>query len=542
MENDKKYKLHTPDGVHDFLLDECFLKKNIEWNLRTRFRNAMYQEIETPSIEYLDVFTSGDSALPQEMMYKFSDDHGRMLCLRPDLTVPTARFYATKLRDAKLPVKLFYIGNVFRSNEAGGGRTKEFTQAGIEYIGTTEPSADAEVISQAIMSVKESGIDEFQIDLGHVDFFRGVIEEAGIDENSAEQIRLLVDEKNFAELELLIAEKDIPDNLKELLTKIPTLFGEDDILDSAGRLCNNKRSLDALANIREVMDILEQRGLKEYITIDLGLTSSLKYYTGTIFKGFIKGLGFPILSGGRYDRLLCTFGTQEPAVGFCLGVNMLMQAVLRKENSGEKVHDEYLNVALSKGRLAECAIVLFEKAGIHAEELKTDTRKLIITDEENKIRFFLVKPSDVPTYVEYGAADIGIVGRDTILEENRNLYQIRTLDFGKCRMCVCGRPELAGKLDSMPNKRVATKYPSITKDYYEKVKKESVEIIKLNGSVELAPLVGLSDVIVDIVESGRTLRENGLDVLETVADLSARIIVNKVSMKTQRERIKSILL
>lgn len=540
MDN-KQYRLHTPDGVHDLLLDEVFLKKNIEWNLRNRFRNANYHEIETPSIEYLDVFTAGDNALSEEMMYKFQDSHGRMLCLRPDLTIPTARFFATKLRDSDLPLKLFYIGNVFRSNEAGGGRTKEFSQAGVEYIGSGDVCADVEVIVQAIKSVKECGIEEFQIDLGHVDFFRSIIEEAGLDEITQEQIRLLIEEKNFAELEVVVENKNLSQELKDILNRIPTLFGTEDILDQAQNLCRNKKALAALDNIRSIMSALDKEGLKEYITIDLGITSSLKYYTGVIFKGFIKGMGFPVLSGGRYDKLLSGFGAKADSVGFCLGINLLLQAVLRLENTVEKDDNDYLNVALSKGRLAEYAIGLFEKAGICVEELKTDTRKLIITDENNKMRFFLVKPSDVPTYVEYGAADIGIVGRDTILEEKRNLYQIRTLDFGKCRMCVCGRPELADKLDSMPNKRVATKYPAIAKDYYENVKKESVEIIKLNGSVELAPLVGLSDVIVDIVESGRTLKENGLDVLETVADLSARIIVNKVSMKTKRERIKNIL-
>lgn len=539
--NSKKYRLHTPDGVHDLLLDEVFEKKNIEWNLRNRFRNADYHEIETPSIEYLDVFTSGDNALPEEMMYKFQDAHGRMLCLRPDLTIPTARFFATKLKESQLPLKLFYIGNVFRSNEAGGGRTKEFSQAGVEYIGSGDVAADIEVIAQAINSVKECGIEDFQIDLGHVDFFRSIIEEAGLDEATQEQIRLLIEEKNFAELEVVVEEKNLLDELKKLLNSIPTLFGREDILEEARSLCSNQRALAALDNIRDILAGLDKEGLKDYITVDLGITSSLKYYTGVIFKGFIKGMGFPVLSGGRYDKLLSGFGANGGSVGFCLGINMLLQAIMRNDNSDEKEDNDYLNVALSKGRLAEYAIGLFEKAGICVDELRTDTRKLIITDEKNKVRFFLVKPSDVPTYVEYGAADMGVVGRDTILEQNRNLYQVRTLDFGKCRMCVCGSPELAGKLDSMPNKRIGTKYPAITKDYYEKVKKESVEIIKLNGSVELAPLVGLSDLIVDIVESGRTLKENGLDVLETIADISARIIVNKVSMKTKRERIKSIL-
>lgn len=201
----------------------------------------------------------------------------------------------------------------------------------------------------------------------------------------------------------------------------------------------------------------------------------------------------------------------------------------------------YLNIALSKGRLAEVAMELFEGIGIDCSELKNVGRKLILYDQKNKIRFFLVKPADVPTYVEYGAADIGIVGKDTLLEEGRNLYEVLDLGFAKCRMCVAGPKELMGKLDSIPNKRVATKYPHVAREYFERVKKESIEIIKLNGSVELAPLVGLSEVIVDIVESGKTLQENGLAVLETISDISARMIVNKVSMKMEAERIGKIV-
>lgn len=202
---------------------------------------------------------------------------------------------------------------------------------------------------------------------------------------------------------------------------------------------------------------------------------------------------------------------------------------------------KYLNIALAKGRLAKQAAGIFANAGIDTSGLLEDTRKLIITDEVNKVRFFLVKPSDVPTYVEYGAADIGICGRDTLLEEGRDLYEVIDLGIGKCKMCVAGPENLIGKLDSIPNKRVATKYPNISREYYERVKGESVEIIELSGSVELAPLVGLSEVIVDIVESGKTLQENGLVVLETICDISARMIVNKVSMKIERVRISKIL-
>lgn len=202
----------------------------------------------------------------------------------------------------------------------------------------------------------------------------------------------------------------------------------------------------------------------------------------------------------------------------------------------------YLTFALGKGRLAKKALELFEQIGITCEEMKDkDTRKLIFVNEELKLRFFLAKGPDVPTYVEYGAADIGIVGKDTILEEGRNIYEVLDLGFGKCRMCICGPEEARDLLLHHELIRVATKYPHIAKDYFYNKKHQTVEIIKLNGSIELAPIVGLSEVICDIVETGSTLRENGLTVLEEVCPLSARMVVNQVSMKMENERITKLI-
>ena len=203
----------------------------------------------------------------------------------------------------------------------------------------------------------------------------------------------------------------------------------------------------------------------------------------------------------------------------------------------------YLTVALTKGRLANKTMEMFEKAGITCEEMKDkDSRKLIFTNEELKMKFFLAKGPDVPTYVEYGAADIGIVGKDTILEEGRKLYEVMDLGFGKCKMCVCG-PESAREVleNNQLLIRVATKYPNIAKDYFFNRKHQTVDLIKLNGSIELAPIVGLSEVIVDIVETGSTLKENGLKVLEEVCPLSARMVVNQVSMKMENERIRKLI-
>lgn len=204
--------------------------------------------------------------------------------------------------------------------------------------------------------------------------------------------------------------------------------------------------------------------------------------------------------------------------------------------------DRYLTFALGKGRLAKKTLELLEEIGITCEEMKDkDSRKLIFVNEELKLRFFLSKGPDVPTYVEYGAADIGVVGEDTILEENRNVYEVLDLGFGKCRMCVCGPASAKELLQHHERIRVASKYPKIAKDYFYNQKYQTVDIIKLNGSVELGPIVELSDVIVDIVETGSTLRENGLEVLEEICPLSARMIVNPVSMQMQSERIKDLI-
>ena len=202
----------------------------------------------------------------------------------------------------------------------------------------------------------------------------------------------------------------------------------------------------------------------------------------------------------------------------------------------------YITFALGKGRLAERTLKLLEETGITCEEMKDkDTRRLIFVNEDLKLKFFLAKGPDVPTYVEYGAADIGVVGKDTILEENRKCYEVLDLGFGKCRMCVCGPESSRELLKHHEMIRVATKYPNIAKDYFYNRKHQTVDIIKLNGSIELAPIVGLSEVIVDIVETGSTLKENGLTVLEEICPLSARMIVNQVSMKMEAERINRLI-
>lgn len=204
---------------------------------------------------------------------------------------------------------------------------------------------------------------------------------------------------------------------------------------------------------------------------------------------------------------------------------------------------KYLTFALTKGRLARATMELFESVGITCDEMKSkDSRKLVFVNEPLKLKFFLAKAPDVPTFVEYGAADIGVVGKDTIMEEAKKVHEVLDMRYGACRMCVCGKPEAVQKLSGRELIRVATKYPRIAKDYFYNRRHQTVEIIKMNGSIELAPIVGLSEVIVDIVETGTTLKENGLTVLDEICPLSARMIVNPVSMRMENERIRQLVI
>lgn len=536
----KSGNTHTPAGLTDILVKECELKFKIETAAREVFARHGYHVVQPPMFEYYDVY---DAAVTKaENMFKFFDNNGRMLALRPDLTTSVARIAATKPL-GELPYRIAYSGSAFRNDETfSNDRRREFSQAGIELIGNSGTDADAEVIEIAIEALLKFGVKYFQIDLGHADYYKGLAEIAGLDPIVSDKLRANINDKDFVAIEGILDGIDIDEKLKEVFMELPKMFGG---IETAVAAAKNpiigEKSRAALENLISVYEILKGKGLDKYISTDLGMVPNLDYYTGIIVKGFAKGVAFPICSGGRYDNLTEKFGKALPATGIAIGIERVMTALSDIRERNDENASEYITVALAKGRLAELSINIFEKLGFDVQEMKSKTRKLIFTDEKNKFKFILVKASDVPVYVEYGAADIGVVGKDTLLESGKDVYEIMDLGFGKCRMAVAGPSEMRDKLVGRNIMRVASKYPHIARDYFHRVKGQTVDIIKLNGSVELGPLVGLSDVIVDIVESGKTLKENGLEVLEDVCELSARLVVNRVSLKMHRERILKLM-
>lgn len=345
-----KWKIYTPDGVQDILFDECYMKRNIEAKLRELFRKNGYFEIETPLLEFFDTFTVDEESTPQESMFKFFDQQGRILVLRPDLTIPVARIAASKLKDAEYPLRISYIGNTFRYNESGGGRQKEFTQAGIELLGEVTPESDAEVISIAINAVRTCGLDDFQIDIGQVGFFKGLMEEAGLCEQDVAQMRMLIDRKDFIGIEEIVGRCDISSDIKKLILDIPRLSGDIDVIAKVRKIVKGRKTLEALDYLENILKILEDYTLNDYVSVDLGMVQSLNYYTGIIFRGFTHGIGFPILSGGRYDNLVEKFGLKLPATGFSLGVNLVMNALERQQSCMEKPQIDSLIYYEKKGR------------------------------------------------------------------------------------------------------------------------------------------------------------------------------------------------
>lgn len=325
-----QWQFHTPDGVTDVLPDDCYAKRQLESQLRELFWRSGYSEIETPGIEFYDVYASGSGLAPQEGLFKFFDQQGRILCLRYDGTVPTARVAATLYRDSQLPLRFSYINSMYRYNEFGGGRQREFTQAGVELMGSQSPAADAEIIAMAIEAAKTIGIKDLQVSIGQVNFFKGLVDEWGLDEEVAQKLPRLIDAKDMVALEELADRIGLPARAREVLLLMPSLYGTYEVIDQLGSLVSNPLCHDALSNLRAVLDQLDAFGLLEYVSLDLGQLQSLNYYTGIIFKGFTYGLGFPLFSGGRYDQLVGNFGRDLSATGFSIGLNFALTALRRQ--------------------------------------------------------------------------------------------------------------------------------------------------------------------------------------------------------------------
>ena len=547
----KKYDRITPEGTRDLLFQECAAQRKIIEMLRETFERKGYHEVITPGFEFYDVFSSNSRYFPQESIYKLIDHKGRLLAMRPDSTIPIARLTATKLKGHALPIRLYYAQRVYRQQPELRGRSSEIMQMGVELVGLSTFESDIEILTAGVEAMNSCCVDDFRIELGHVGIYKLLMDNLNATPDQKEAIHSLIASKNYAGLSDILESFPESQTVK-LLKELPKLFGGKEALDEARTLFDgyDEKLLEMLAYLERIFQGLLEL-CPDKVMVDFGLVHQAEYYSSLIFRGYLASAGEPVLSGGRYDELFKDFGEDLPATGFGINVDQLASALLKKDVSqpAEPIADCSdpdgnrsqcgIRIALTKGRLENSIIRLFDEIGYDTTYMKDKGRKLLLPIPGKNIEIVLAKAADVITYVEHGVCDVGIVGKDTIMETGGTFYEVLDLGFGKCKFALAV-PKGSDFYGGYRTKRIATKYPKVASAWFES-KGMDVEVIRIEGSVELAPLLSLADGIIDIVETGTTLRENGLEIVEVIRNISARLIVNVASMKMKKAEIEDLI-
>lgn len=398
-----KELLHTPEGVRDVYGKECARKLTIENKINNIFNLYGFHNVQTPTFEFFDIFNKERGSVPSKNLYKFFDREGNTLVLRPDLTPSIARIAAKNYMDVNVPIKICYNANTYINNSELQGKLKEITQLGCELIGDDSVEADAEMVALVVNSLKSAGFDKFLVEIGQVDFYKGLLEECGFEDDVEEELRVRIENKNFFGVEELLDSKDIPSNVKDTFLKLPSLFGSSDVLDKAKELATNEKSLKAIEKLEEVYSILVDYGVADYISFDLGMLSNFNYYTGIIFKAYTYGTGDAIVAGGRYDKLLSQFGKDSAAIGFAVYMDQLLMAMNSQKMEGDT--DYAYEVLIYDTELRKTALQL--ATGLREKGIKTE----LIPKKEN---------ISIDEYVEFkkedGAVNVTYVSKDGVKE------------------------------------------------------------------------------------------------------------------------------
>ncbi len=403
---------HTPEGVRDIYNAEFARKLQAEGRIREVLRRYGCSELTTPSFEFFDMFSQERGSVASRELYKFFDREGNTLVLRPDMTPPVARCAAKYYTDETVPIRLSYLANTFINPVSYQGRLRESTVQGAEFIGDGTVNADAELLALTIECLLAAGLTDFQVDVGQVDFFGGLVEEAGLSPETEQQLRSLIEEKNFFGVEELMEGQSLAPELLETFLKLPELFGPHEVLEAAGSMTGNRRALAAVRRLEDLYRILGYYGLSDYVSFDLGMLGKYRYYTGIIFRGVTFGMGEPIVSGGRYDSLMRQFGKDAPAVGFSISIDGLMSALSRQKLELPVPETDHL--LLYEKQEEEQAVSL-------AASLRKAGRTLILLEREKTPEEYLAYAGrsqirEVLLYKEDGIYSVGPDGSLTVWE------------------------------------------------------------------------------------------------------------------------------
>ena len=516
----------------EFSLANLQPKERASFALRALYEAAGCRKYHMGRFEEYGLYQENRSFLSSEQVITFTDLDGRLLALKPDVTLSIAK---TAQPAPGETLRYYYHENVYRPS-AESHTFKEISQMGLEMLGAVGEAQVQQAVCLAARSLDALGAD-WVLEVSHMGYLFGLFDALGVPDAARAKLLEKLREKNAHELRAAAGAAGLADAAADILCSVLSLCGSYDTLAKAAALCRNDAMRAAVAELEALAVPLEKAG--GVIRLDMTLAGEMEYYNGLVFQGYLKALPRPLLKGGRYDLLMQKFTPGAGAIGFAVYLDELdrLSAPLPpvQKNSTDRV---MLNVALPKGRLGDKVYNLLAGIGYGCPEDYNATRKLVVENPEAGIRYFLVKPSDVAIYVEHGAADVGIVGKDILTEASADVYELLDTGLGKCRMCVAAPADYQD--DPSRPVRVATKFVSIAKSYYASMGRD-IDIIKLNGSIELAPILGLSDVIVDIVETGTTLRENGLKVVTEFMPISARFIANKASYQFKHAEMDTML-
>ena len=517
----------------EFDLSTLQPKERASFALRALYEAAGCRKYHMGRFEEYSLYQANRSFLSSEQVITFTDLDGRLLALKPDVTLSIAK---TAQPAPGETLRYYYHENVYRPS-AESHTFKEIGQMGLEFLGGVGEAEVQQAVCLAAQSLGQLGTD-WVLEVSHMGYLFGLFDALQVPDAARAELLRKLGQKNAHELRAAALAAGLDEDAADTLCRVLTLCGGyADTLPRAEALCRNDAMRAAVAELQGLAGPLEQAG--GAIRLDLTLAGEMEYYNGLVFQGYLKALPRPLLKGGRYDLLMQQFTPGAGAIGFAVYLDELdrLSAPLPpvQKNSTDKV---MLNVALPKGRLGDKVYNLLAGIGYGCPEDYNATRKLVVENPAAGIRYFLVKPSDVAIYVEHGAADVGIVGKDILTEAEADVYELLDTGLGKCRMCVAAPADYQD--DPGRPVRVATKFVNIAKAYYASQGRD-IDIIKLNGSIELAPILGLSDVIVDIVETGTTLRENGLKVVTEFLPISARFIANKASYQFKHAEMDTML-
>ncbi len=495
--------------------------------LRGLYEKAGYRKYHMSRFEEYALYQANRRFLASEQLISFTDLDGRLLALKPDVTLSIAK-------NARIPegdcARYYYSENVYRPSQESH-TFREISQMGLECIGRVDEGECVKVLSLARQTLEMCG-RETALEISHMGFVGGFLDALGLPESARRALLDCIRDKNSHELREKTLAVGADEESAGALCGLMELCGDwREIIGKMKALC---RTESMAAATGELERICSELGGEAALRIDLSLVNDIDYYNGLVFRGYVAGAPRAVLQGGRYDPLAAQFAPGAEAIGFALYMDELERLDSAEAVSGDR---QMLNVALPKGRLGDKVYALLSAAGYGCGEEPGDSRRLVVENPGAGIRYFLVKPSDVAIYVEHGAADIGIVGKDILVEAKADVYELLDTRLGRCRMCVAAKNDFVDE----PGRslRVATKFVNIAKAYYA-AQGRDIDIIKLNGSIELAPLLGLSDVIVDIVETGTTLRENDLKVVTEFMPISARFIANKASYQFKKKEIDAL--